>query len=66
MFVTDNNIQTIMNKFFLVLIYLSSIFFFTHAEEFEDIKGNGHVITKVIKDFYGQTTIVQVLGRLRG
>lgn len=55
-----------MNKIFLVLIYLSSIFFFTHAEEFEDIKGNGHVITKVIKDFHGQTTIVQVPGRLRG
>lgn len=48
MFVTYNNIQTIMNKFFLVLIYLSSIFFFTHAEEFEDIKGNGHVVTKEI------------------
>lgn len=37
-----------MNKIFLVLIYLSSIFFFTHAEAFEDVKGNGHVVTKEI------------------
>lgn len=37
-----------MNKIILVLIYLSSMFSYIHAKDLVEVKGNGHIITKVI------------------